>query len=150
MPQSPAPVSNVTRLSADALFPFDRGNVSDILSGGRAQIRMIATRLRTMPFRRIEIRGYTDRIGSPNYNLDLSQQRADAVKTLLIEQGIPADRIIARGMGMEDSITQCTNSQPQTQLVACLQPDRRVDVVTFARVGDSPMPLSAANPTFRQ
>jgi len=129
----PAPVSTVMRLSTDALFPFDRGDVSDILPGGRADIREIAARLSNTHFRRIEVRGYTDRLGSPAYNLQLSQRRADAVKALLVQQGLPADRIDARGLGEQDPITQCSDGQSHASLVSCLQPDRRVEIVTFAR-----------------
>jgi OmpA-OmpF porin, OOP family len=150
LPPPPAPVANVMRLSADALFPFDRSNVADILPGGRAQIRTIAAKLRAMPFGRMEVRGYTDRLGSSTYNLGLSQQRADAVKTLLVQQGVPADRIVARGMGPQDPITQCTNNQPRNQLVACLQPDRRVDIVTFARARDRSMLPVNSGPMYRQ
>ncbi len=133
LPPPPAPVSNVMKLSTDALFPFDRGDVSDILPGGRSQIRRITGQLRTMRIGRMEVRGYTDRLGSSTYNLDLSQRRADAVKALLVQQGIPANRIDARGLGEKDSVTQCSDRQPHDSLVACLQPDRRVEIVTFAR-----------------
>lgn len=149
LPPPPHPVSNVMRLSADALFPFDRGNFTDILPGGRRQIRTIAAKLREMPFGRMEVRGYTDRLGAPTYNQGLSQQRADAVKMLLVEQGVPANSIVARGMGPQDSITQCTNGQSQDRLVACLQPDRRVEIVTFARNGDRPTRPMAANRMYR-
>jgi OmpA-OmpF porin, OOP family len=135
-PPPPAPVAQVLRLSADALFPFDRGEVSDVLPGGRADIRDIAARLAAGHFRRIEVRGYTDRLGSPSYNQELSQRRADAVKALLVGQGIPAERIDARGLGEQDPITQCTDNQTRNSLVACLQPDRRVEIVTYARTGD--------------
>lgn len=133
IPPPPVPVSNVMRLSTDALFPFDRGDVSDILPGGRAQIRQIAEKLRTMRVGRMEVRGYTDRLGSSTYNLGLSQRRADAVKALLVQQGVPSERIDARGLGEQDATTQCSDRQPHDSLVACLQPDRRVDIVTFAR-----------------
>ena len=132
----PAPVVQVMRLSADALFPFDRGDVSDVLPGGRADIREIAAKLTAAHFGRIEVRGYTDRLGSASYNLELSQRRADAVKELLVEQGIPAERIDARGLGQQDPITQCADNQSRENLVACLQPDRRVEIVTHARTGD--------------
>lgn len=127
------PVTQVMRLSADALFPFDRGDVADVLPGGRADIREIAARLNATRFRHIEVRGYTDRLGSDSYNLELSQRRADAIKALLVEQGIPADRIDARGLGKQDPITHCADNQPHDSLVACLQPDRRVEIVTYAR-----------------
>jgi OmpA-OmpF porin, OOP family len=146
----PAPVSNVMRLSTDALFAFDRGDVSDILPGGRAQIRRIAEKLRTMRVGHMEVRGYTDRLGSSTYNLGLSQRRADAVKALLVQQGVPAERINARGLGQEDPVTQCSDSQPHDRLVGCLQPDRRVEIVTFARTDDRRLPPVAANAMFRQ
>ncbi|HEY1610199.1 MAG TPA: OmpA family protein [Paraburkholderia sp.] len=128
-----APVSQVMRLSADELFPFDRADVSDVLPEGRADIREIAARLSATRFRRIEVRGYTDRLGSASYNMDLSQRRADTIKTLLVQQGLPADRIDARGLGMQDPITHCSDNQSHDSLVACLQPDRRVEIVTYAR-----------------
>ena len=140
---APAPVSNVMRLSADTLFPFDRGDVADVLPGGRADIREIAARLSNTHFRRIEVRGYTDRLGSASYNLQLSQRRANAVKALLVQQGLPADRIDARGLGEQDPITQCSDSQPRANLVSCLQPDRRVEIVTFARAPGRPLPPGA-------
>lgn len=140
----PPPVANVMRLSADALFPFDRADVGDILPGGRAQIRTIAEKLRAIPIGRIEVRGYTDRLGSSTYNLGLSQRRAEAIKALLVEQGIAPERIDARGLGEQDSITQCTDNQPRDQLVRCLQPDRRVDIVTFSRIAGRGGPPIAA------
>jgi len=143
-PPPPAPVVQVMRLSADALFPFDRGDVSDVLPGGRADIREIAAKLNAAHFGRIEVRGYTDRLGSPSYNLELSQRRADAVKALLVAQGIPAGRIDARGLGQQDPIAHCTDNQSRESLVSCLQPDRRVEIVTHARTGNryaAPAPI---------
>ncbi|MDR8727612.1 OmpA family protein [Burkholderia pseudomultivorans] len=136
MPPPAAPVAQVMRLSADALFAFDRGDLADILPGGRADIREIAARLSATRFGRIEVRGYTDRLGSAAYNQQLSQRRANAVKALLVEHGIPADRIDARGFGEQDPITHCADTMSHDRLVACLQPDRRVEIVSFAR-GDA-------------
>lgn len=130
MPRAPAP--QVQRISADALFPFDRGSLADMLPAGRADVEQIAERLRGSHFERIEVRGYTDRLGSDTYNLALSQRRADAVKALLVQQGLPADRIKAIGLGTQDPISQCDAQQPRAALVSCLQPDRRVEIVTYA------------------
>jgi OOP family OmpA-OmpF porin len=47
----------------------------------------------------VEIRGHTDSVGTEEYNMTLSQNRADAVKEYLVEQGIAADRITTRGFG---------------------------------------------------
>lgn len=59
----------------------------------------IATDLNKYPRLRIELQGHTDSSGSDQYNLTLSQQRADSVRTYLIEQGVPATRLVARGYG---------------------------------------------------
>jgi OOP family OmpA-OmpF porin len=131
-PIEQAPVRQVMRISADALFPFDRGDVADLLPGGRADIHEIAARLRDSHFRRIEVRGYTDRLGSASYNLELSKRRANAVKAQLITEGIPDDRIDAVGLGEQDPISHCAAGQQQGDLVSCLQPDRRVEIVTYA------------------
>jgi OOP family OmpA-OmpF porin len=135
--RAPAPAPQVQRISADALFPFDRGNLSDMLPAGRADVEQIAARLRNSRFDHIEVRGYTDPLGSDAYNVDLSERRANAVKALLVQQGIPAAKIRAMGLGKQDPIAQCDTQQPRAALVDCLQPDRRVEIVTYADdVGD--------------
>ena len=47
----------------------------------------------------IEISGHTDSKGSDDYNLQLSQGRADAVRQYLVDNGISEDRIISKGYG---------------------------------------------------
>lgn len=136
VPPPAPPVAEVMRLSADALFAFDRSSLADVLPGGHAEIRHVAANLRRADFGHVEVRGYTDRIGSAAHNLQLSQRRADSIKALLVEQGIPASRIDAIGFGMQDPITtHCPDSLARDALIACLQPDRRVEIVTFARPG---------------
>jgi OmpA-OmpF porin, OOP family len=128
----PPPPPRVERLSADALFPFDRGDVNDIRPAGLADLAQIAARLRASPFGHVEVRGYTDRLGSDAYNLDLSRRRAEAVKAVLIQQGVPPQKIRADGLGSQDPVTQCGNMD-NADLVRCLQPDRRVEIVTYVR-----------------
>lgn len=76
--------------------------------------------------------GHTDRIGSPKYNQKLSMQRAEAVKAYLVESaGIPADKISVTGMGETQPTTkldECKGTKATKKLIACLQPDRRVEV----------------------
>jgi OOP family OmpA-OmpF porin len=130
----PAPEAppRVERLSADALFPFDRGDINDIRPAGLSDLAQIAARLRASPFGHVEVRGYTDRLGSDGYNLDLSRRRAEAVKAMLVQQGVPAEKIRAEGLGSQDPVTQC-GSMDNADLVRCLQPDRRVEIVTYVR-----------------
>ncbi len=126
------PPPRVERLSADALFPFDRGDINDIRPAGLSDLAQIAARLRASPFGHVEVRGYTDRLGSDGYNLDLSRRRAEAVKAVLVQQGVPADKIRAEGLGSQDPVTQCGTTD-NSDLVRCLQPDRRVEIVTYVR-----------------
>jgi outer membrane protein OmpA-like peptidoglycan-associated protein len=67
-------------------------------------VKKIIQRIREADDLDIEIRAYTDSIGSNAYNLDLSRRRANALKKLLIKQGIPAASITAIGKGEADPI----------------------------------------------
>ncbi len=60
--------------------------------------------LNAYPDMKVEIRGYTDNVGSAAYNLQLSQRRADAVRNWLIAKGISPNKITARGYGEQNPI----------------------------------------------
>uniref|UniRef100_UPI0004A7031B OmpA family protein n=1 Tax=Nevskia soli TaxID=418856 RepID=UPI0004A7031B len=60
------------------------------------------------PDMQVELAGYTDSIGGTAYNLKLSQRRAEAVKAYLVEKGVDAGRIQAKGYGKENPVA--TNS----------------------------------------
>ena len=47
----------------------------------------------------VEVQGHTDNVGKRDYNIDLSERRAQAVRTYLIEKGVPATRLSAHGYG---------------------------------------------------
>jgi OmpA-OmpF porin, OOP family len=70
----------------------------------------VAAGLREHPRLRIEVQGHTDGIGSPEYNLALSQRRALAVRDYLVSQQVPADELIAKGYGKTEPIA--TNATP--------------------------------------
>ena len=74
--------------------------------------------------------GHTDRFGSAAYNQRLSEQRVEAVKTYLVGQGIESNRIRTEGKGETQPVTkpgECDGSE-SAKVIACLQPDRRVEV----------------------
>ncbi len=52
----------------------------------------------------VEIRGYTDNVGKPAYNLKLSQRRAEAVQAWLVSKGISATRLTTKGYGLENPV----------------------------------------------
>jgi outer membrane protein OmpA-like peptidoglycan-associated protein len=72
--------------------------------------------------RRVEIDGYTDSVGADSFNLDLSQRRADTVKSVLVSRGIDSSRIVSRGYGKEFEVA--SNSEASGR-----QLNRRVEIV---------------------
>ena len=129
----PAPAPKRFTLSADALFNFDQAIVKP---EGRRQLDKLAADLKGAKFDVIKIAmvtvtGHTDRIGSAAYNMRLSMRRAEAVKAYLVELGIPAAKIVATGKGETHPVTkpgECKGDKATKELIACLQPDRRVEI----------------------
>jgi OOP family OmpA-OmpF porin len=77
-------------------FEFD----NDVLTAeGRETVEEVAALLRSLPGVDVEISGHTDSTGDDAFNLDLSQRRADAVRTYLVEQGLSGARFETAGFG---------------------------------------------------
>lgn len=128
-PPAPMPVARRVQFSADSLFSFDK---AVIRPDGRAALDTFGRDLQGARYNSISVEGNTDRLGSDAYNQKLSQERADAVKAYLITNGgIDARKITATGRGETNPETKpedCKGNKPTPALIACLQPDRRVDV----------------------
>ncbi|MDF9797455.1 OOP family OmpA-OmpF porin [Catalinimonas alkaloidigena] len=77
---------------------FDRGT-SEMLSGSSETLDEVVEFLNENPNVVIEVSGHTDNRGRPDLNLILSQERAEAVKRYLVEQGIKSERIQEKGYG---------------------------------------------------
>lgn len=126
--QAPVIVRRIT-LDADTLFAFDRSGVSDILPSGRTHLEQLAAHLsETRALRLVSVRGFSDRLGSPTYNLQLSKKRAESIRDYLIYEGIPAEKVAAVGLGAQDPVVKCDQIY-RAALIDCLRPNRRVEVV---------------------
>ena len=130
----PAPVERRrVSFSAESLFAFDK---TVIKPEGKAALDRFAGELRGTQFDRISVEGHADRLGSNGYNQRLSAQRAESVKTYLISAAaVDANKISAAGKGETMPVTkagECRGNKPTPVLIACLQPDRRVDVEVTA------------------
>lgn len=72
---------------------------ADLTSGSRTTLDRIAAILTTSAAVKAEVRGHTDSQGDAQKNLELSQQRAQAVVDYLVQKGIQATRLTAKGLG---------------------------------------------------
>jgi type IX secretion system PorP/SprF family membrane protein len=86
----------------DKIF-FDY-NKFDLLPQSREQLNALVDFLKRFPNIQIQVAGYTDAIGATAVNIQLSSERAKAVADYLVQQGIDASRIEARGMGSSNPV----------------------------------------------
>lgn len=129
-PPPPAPPERRrVSFSAESLFGFDQ---SDLKPAGKAALDTFAGELRGTTFDVIVVEGHTDRLGSEAYNQKLSAQRAETVRSYLVSVGgFEAGKVSAVGKGESQPMTAadaCKGNKATAALIACLQPDRRVDV----------------------
>jgi len=119
--------------SAGSLFDFGKSTVKP---AGQRTLNKFSADLKGADYQVITVTGYTDRIGSHAYNLKLSERRAEAVRVYLIgAAGIPAEKITAKGADGAYPVTkpgECKGKKATKKLIACLAPDRRVEVEVAA------------------
>jgi outer membrane protein OmpA-like peptidoglycan-associated protein len=95
----------------------------------------LVVRLGDAEWDRLDIMGYTDRIGTDDYNQQLSERRAWAVARYLVAQGIPVTKMRVEGRGERSSQVaqgECHDLE-RGELIACLQKDRRVEIEASIR-----------------
>ena len=125
-------------LSANTLFGFNRDNLTQT---GMDTLGNLAQRLSGSNVESVRVEGHTDYIGSNAYNQALSERRANTVANYLVNRGVSSNKISAVGLGESQArmTAQCeaevnrlgkkvSKAKKRTALIACIEPDRRVDV----------------------
>jgi len=103
----------------DVLFGFDKATLS---AAAQNKVQKLASVLKQYPERNVLIEGYTDSIGKDEYNLLLSERRANAVKQALHNNGITDDRVRIRGYGKDFPLAPNDSAENR-------QINRRVEIV---------------------
>lgn len=115
----------VITLGSDLLFDVGRATLKP---GGRRAVENLARIMRNEPERNIVIEGFTDESGREEANQRLSERRAHAVRNALVQSGVAASRIVARGLG--EAYPVASNANP-----AGRQLNRRVEILIGEHVG---------------
>ena len=103
----------------DVLFESGR---ADLKTGTAGNLNKLVFFLNKHPDRSVAIEGYTDSVGSEDYNQALSQRRADSVRSYLVRSGIGSGRLTASGMGTSDPVAGNDSAAGRQQ-------NRRVEVI---------------------
>lgn len=122
---APAAFEKIT-LQAEVLFAFDKSVLKD--EGKKILDVEVVEKMKAHPeVELVLITGYTDRIGTDQYNQKLSERRAAAVKKYVASQGIDESRLHDVGKGEANPVVDCKGVRGK-KLIDCLQPNRRVVV----------------------
>jgi len=114
---------------SDVLFDF---NKYTLRPAAREKLAKISGIILSHPGLKLEVDGYTDSVGSDDYNMKLSEQRAGAVRDYLTGQGLAGDNVTALGFGKENPVASNDTS-------AGRQKNRRVEMVVSGDIIGTPI-----------
>jgi outer membrane protein OmpA-like peptidoglycan-associated protein len=110
----------VITLSGGVLFASAK---YDLLPAAQSNLAQVADALsKSDPDSKIIVAGYTDSQGGQAYNMELSQHRAEAVRSFLVSHGVASDRISAQGFGPSQPVADNASAEGRAD-------NRRVEIV---------------------
>src|ERR1700680_1987163 len=122
----------------DVLFDFNKYTLKP---EARERLARISGIVLAYPDLRLQVEGYTDSIGSDEYNQELSEKRAATVRDYLVSSGVSINNVVAQGFGKADPVADNSTA-------AGRKLNRRVDLVVSGDViGKENMETPSAYPT---
>lgn len=112
----------IVKFDSGILFDFDKFALKD---AAKTNIKTLASSLNQYPGTDIKVIGHTDSRGTEQYNMNLSEKRAAAVKAYAVSQGVPAARLITVGKGFAEPIGDNATDAGRAE-------NRRVEIVIVA------------------
>ncbi len=95
---------------------------SELQPGPNSNLNKLVSFLKKYPDQRVLIEGHTDSVGSADFNMALSQRRAEAVRNYLTREGVASQRLTTSGMGMDHPVASNATATGRLQ-------NRRVEIV---------------------
>jgi OOP family OmpA-OmpF porin len=126
-----APKAEKITTASTVNFDFDR---YVIRPDARGKLDDLVGKLRSVNLEVIIAVGHADRLGGDAYNMKLSVRRADSVKAYLVSKGVATSRIYTEGKGERQPVRDCKGSGKTKELIACLEPNRRVETEAVGSV----------------
>lgn len=125
-----------TEVEQTVFFNFNKSSLS---GADKKQLAALAKMLKSRgDVSSVRVVGYADRLGNAEYNEKLSKKRAETVRNYLISKGVarPSSTEV-RWMGEDSPATNCDEGMKRSELIKCLEGDRRVEIEVdyFGRVG---------------
>lgn len=121
---APAPTKTIEKveqqisLAGDALFATNSATLTD---EGKASVDPVVTGVRSLTDYSISLYGHADSRGNDQYNMKLSERRAQAVADYLVSKGVPASAILVYGRGETEPVASNATREGRAK-------NRRVDV----------------------
>jgi len=128
-PDTPTPPQMEEPVASSVMFDFDR---SVLRPGETPMLDELTAKLKGRAFGTLSVVGHADRIGTDAYNLQLSGERAEAVRAYLVGKGVDAGSIRTEARGEREAVTGEACKNQGRKRIECLQPDRRVEVTLAA------------------
>jgi outer membrane protein OmpA-like peptidoglycan-associated protein len=127
---------------SDVLFAF---NKYELKPDAQIKLAKISGILLTYPNLKVQVEGYTDNIGSDEYNLKLSEERATAVQAFLIAQGVQPGNVSAQGYGKASPVADNSTNAGRTQnrRVAMVVSGQSIGVQEQAPTSSNAQPMPA-------
>ncbi|MGD2029103.1 MAG: OmpA family protein, partial [Desulfobacterales bacterium] len=113
------------------LFDVDKASLKP---ESQKPLQEIVKLMRKYPDLKLEVQGHTDNQGSADYNRDLSQRRAETVKTYLTTYGTDASRLEAKGYGLSQPVASNDTEEGRAK-------NRRVELVRKETLGSGPIKI---------
>jgi OOP family OmpA-OmpF porin len=131
----PTPLKRRHNFSAELLFRFGGYRVEDLTPQGHAEIVKLARVIKeqSRQVQSVLVQGHTDPMGTAASNLRISRERAETVRKILLNSGLPARKVQAEGRGSSDLlVTDCKPKATSRQdRLACNAPNRRVEILVI-------------------